>query len=140
MLHPVGTGQDQQAGHLQRQPDRPPRTLLRTILGDVLRRTRRDQHRTLAEVSQDARVSMQYLSELERGRKEASSEVLAALCEALGVDLAYLLTEISVLLAEDGARQPVVVRLRNLAEDRAAAQQPPARALGHGEILSLLAA
>ena len=140
MLHPVGTGQDQQRRHLQSQRDRPPRTLLRTILGDVLRRTRRDQHRTLAEVSQDARVSMQYLSELERGRKEASSEVLAALCEALGVDLAYLLTEISQLLAEDGAGQPAVIRLRNLAGDRAAAGQQQTRALGHGEILSLLAA
>jgi transcriptional regulator with XRE-family HTH domain len=132
MLHSVGTGQG------QRQT--PPRTLLRTILGDVLRRTRREQHRTLAEVSQDARVSMQYLSELERGRKEASSEVLAALCEALGVDLAYLLSEIGQLLAEDQAARAPVIRLRNLAEDRATIQQPPARALGPGEILSLLAA
>ncbi len=52
------------------------RPLLRTMLGDVLRRTRLEQGRTLADVARSARVSMPYLSEVERGRKEASSEVL----------------------------------------------------------------
>lgn len=140
MLHVAGTGQSHR--------DPPRRKLLRTILGEVLRRTRRAQHRTLAEVSREARVSMQYLSELERGRKEASSEVLAAVCEALGMDLAYLLTETGRQLAGDRARPGTVIRLRNLAGSQqpetlhvpGAAQQDDARALGPGEILSLLAA
>lgn len=68
-----------------------PRPLLRTMLGDVLRRTRLEQGRTLADVARAARVSMPYLSEVERGRKEASSEVLAAICESLGIDLSDLL-------------------------------------------------
>ena len=71
------------------------RPLLRTMLGDVLRRTRRAQGRTLADVSRAARVSMPYLSELERGRKEASSEVLAAICDALRIDLSDLLAEVA---------------------------------------------
>jgi transcriptional regulator with XRE-family HTH domain len=80
--------------------DRRPRPLLRTILGDVLRRTRREQGRTLADVAQVARVSMPYLSEVERGRKEASSEVLAAICDSLGIDLAELLAEVGRELAD----------------------------------------
>jgi transcriptional regulator with XRE-family HTH domain len=67
---------------------------LRVLLGHVLRRHRLAQRRTLADVARDARVSTQYLSELERGRKEASSEVLAALCRALRLDLTDLLAEL----------------------------------------------
>ena len=67
--------------------------LLRTIVGDVLRRIRLEQGRTLADVASEARVSMPYLSELERGRKEASSEILAAICAALDIDLSDLLAE-----------------------------------------------
>ena len=67
---------------------------LRVLLGHVLRRHRLAQRRTLADVARDARVSTQYLSELERGRKEASSEVLAALCRALRLDLTDLLAEV----------------------------------------------
>ena len=59
--------------------------LLREALGDSLRRTRVAQSRTLREVSNTARVSLGYLSEVERGRKEASSELLAAICDALAV-------------------------------------------------------
>jgi transcriptional regulator with XRE-family HTH domain len=70
---------------------RRPRPLLRHIVGHVLRRTRLAQGRTLASVARAARVSVPYLSELERGRKEASSEVLAAICEALGIELYDLL-------------------------------------------------
>ena len=77
-----------------------PRPLLRTILGDVLRRTRREQGRTLADVARVARVSMPYLSEVERGLKEASSEVLAAICDSLGIDLAELLAEVGRDLAD----------------------------------------
>jgi transcriptional regulator with XRE-family HTH domain len=87
---------------------RPPRPLLRRVLGDGLRRTRLEQGRTLADVAAAARVSMQYLSELERGRKEASSEILAALCEALDVDLADLLSDVRRPAVEGRDRAPVV--------------------------------
>ena len=81
------------------RPQDVPRRLLRSVLGDVLRRTRRQQRRTLADVAGAARVSIAYLSELERGRKEASSEVLAAICDALRVDLAAVLVEVGGELA-----------------------------------------
>lgn len=67
--------------------------LLREVIGDVLRRARIDQGRTLREVSDDARVSLGYLSEVERGRKEASSELLSAICGALDVPLSRVLTD-----------------------------------------------
>ncbi|MBL7501323.1 helix-turn-helix transcriptional regulator [Frankia sp. CNm7] len=69
--------------------------LLRRMIGEALRRRRQDQHRTLREVSSAARVSLGYLSEVERGQKEASSELLASICDALGVRLADLLREVS---------------------------------------------
>jgi transcriptional regulator with XRE-family HTH domain len=87
---------------------RPSRPLLRRLLGDGLRRTRLEQGRTLADVATAARVSMQYLSELERGRKEASSEILDALCDALDVDLADLLTDVRRPAVEGRDRAPVV--------------------------------
>ena len=65
--------------------------LWRNVVGDVLRRERLAQARTLKDVAEAARISMPYLSELERGRKEASSEVLAAAARALGLGLADLL-------------------------------------------------
>ena len=65
--------------------------LLRRLLGDVLRRHRIRQSRTLRDVSSAAGVSLGYLSEVERGRKEASSELLAAICDALELPLAELL-------------------------------------------------
>ncbi|GAB91965.1 helix-turn-helix domain-containing protein [Gordonia rhizosphera] len=68
--------------------------LLREALGDSLRRARTAQGRTLREVSTDARVSLGYLSEVERGQKEASSELLAAICDALDVEIADLLLDI----------------------------------------------
>ncbi len=69
--------------------------LLRQLLGDVLRRLRVRQNRTLREVSTVARVSLGYLSEVERGQKEASSELLASICGALGVPLSQVLREVS---------------------------------------------
>jgi transcriptional regulator with XRE-family HTH domain len=69
--------------------------LLRRLVGDVLRRHRQRQSRTLREVSAAAQVSLGYLSEVERGRKEASSELLASICAALGVSLADVLREVS---------------------------------------------
>src|SRR6266542_6135922 len=73
--------------------------LLRQLLGDVLRRLRLRQGRTLREVSASARVSLGYLSEVERGQKEASSELLAAICSALGVRMSDLMREVSEELA-----------------------------------------
>jgi transcriptional regulator with XRE-family HTH domain len=69
--------------------------LLRRLLGEALRRRRQEQNRTLREVSSAARVSLGYLSEVERGQKEASSELLAAICDALSVPLSDLLREVS---------------------------------------------
>lgn len=73
--------------------------LLRSLLGDVLRRRRQGQGRTLREVSARARVSLGYLSEVERGQKEASSELLASICDALGVAMSDLMREVSDSLA-----------------------------------------
>lgn len=84
--------------------------LWRHIVGDVLRRERRAQHRTLKDVADAARISMPYLSEIERGRKEASSEVLAAAAHALGLGLADLLT-----LARDELARSAGVRLAGAA-------------------------
>jgi len=64
--------------------------LLRRLVGAILREQRERQGRTLRDVAEDARVSVAYLSEVERGRKEASSEVLAAVCRALGLRLVDL--------------------------------------------------
>ena len=75
--------------------DRPARQgLWRTALGATLRAERLRQERTLTEVAARAGVSMQYLSEVERGRKEASSEVLGAVGQALGLGLRELLVEV----------------------------------------------
>jgi transcriptional regulator with XRE-family HTH domain len=73
--------------------------LLRRLLGDVLRRQRQRQGRTLREVSSSARVSLGYLSEVERGQKEASSELLSSICEALDVRMSELMREVSDELA-----------------------------------------
>lgn len=67
--------------------------LVREVIGDVLRRARTTQGRTLREVSDSARVSLGYLSEVERGRKEPSSELLNAICDALEVPLSTVLTD-----------------------------------------------
>jgi XRE family transcriptional regulator, stress-response regulator len=91
--------------------------LLRHLLGDALRRLRQRQGRTLREVSAAARVSLGYLSEVERGQKEASSELLAAICSALGAPLSQVFREVSdnFALAElqsepvlAGAREPAL--------------------------------
>jgi transcriptional regulator with XRE-family HTH domain len=73
--------------------------LLRNELGDVLRSARLHQRRTLRDVSSAARVSLGYLSEIERGHKEASSELLASICEALDMPLWATLREVADRLA-----------------------------------------
>ncbi|MEU1306698.1 helix-turn-helix domain-containing protein [Streptomyces shenzhenensis] len=70
----------------------PGEPLWRDLVGDVLRRERQAQERTLRDVAEAARISLPYLSEVERGRKEASSEVLAAAARALGLGLGDLLS------------------------------------------------
>jgi transcriptional regulator with XRE-family HTH domain len=76
--------------------------VLRHEIGDVLRDVRQRQGRTLREVSHNARVSLGYLSEVERGQKEASSELLSSICGALDVPLSLMLREVSdrVAMAE----------------------------------------
>ena len=111
------------------------RPLLRLMLGDVLRRIRLEQRRTLADVARAARVSLPYLSELERGRKEASSEVLAAVCDALRIDLSDLLAEAGRMLADGHARGTRIVRLD---DHRDRGVPPPVR--GSGDAQCLLAA
>ncbi len=73
--------------------------LLRKVIGDALRAKRLAQHRTLREVSTVANVSLGYLSEIERGHKEASSELLASICDALGSPLSEMLGEVSATFA-----------------------------------------
>ena len=72
---------------------------VREALGAVIRRRRVAQGRTLRDVAAAARVSLGYLSEIERGQKEASSELLAAICAALGVSLSEIFREVSDELA-----------------------------------------
>ena len=73
--------------------------LFRRLLGDVLRAQRMRRGMTLREVSAEARVSLGYISEIERGQKEASSELLSSLCAALDLPLSVVLREVSVLVA-----------------------------------------
>jgi len=82
--------------------------LFRRLLGDVLRSRRMQRGMTLREVSAEARVSLGYISEIERGQKEASSELLASLCAALDVPLSEVLHDVSSLVAvEEAASLPV---------------------------------
>jgi ribosome-binding protein aMBF1 (putative translation factor) len=73
--------------------------LMRDLIGATLRRARLEQGRTLREVAEDARVSLPYLSEVERGRKEPSSEVLAAITQALGLRVIDLLDSMRMEVA-----------------------------------------
>jgi transcriptional regulator with XRE-family HTH domain len=136
-------------------------TLLRTQLGNTLRGHRLRQRRTLRDVSGAARVSLGYLSEVERGQKEASSELLASICDALEVELADLLAEVSLELRGIGtapggaALRPLVPADASVDEAQPVAEQSasepvaepalalvgaPARsALRRGEAVSLAA-
>ncbi|WP_300019002.1 helix-turn-helix transcriptional regulator [Pseudonocardia sp.] len=93
---------------------------MREAIGSSLRRVRTARRRTLREVSRRARVSLGYLSEVERGRKEASSELLASICEALDIALPELLTEAAQELATAAlevvgrSRRPVGLRHTDL--------------------------
>ncbi|GIG36801.1 helix-turn-helix domain-containing protein [Cellulomonas pakistanensis] len=101
------------AAHAADAPSAPPAARpeppLRVLVGAVLRRHRERQGRTLRDVAAAARVSVPYLSEVERGRKEASSEVLGAVCRALGLRLVDLVGDAHAVLARADGR--VVVDL-----------------------------
>lgn len=84
--------------------------LLRAALGKELRAARVSQSRTLREVARDARVSLGYLSEVERGQKEASSELLAAICKALNIQLSSLLNEVTASIAKSEKATLAVVQ------------------------------
>lgn len=75
--------------------------VLRQVVGDTLRALRLRQRRTLREVSASARVSLGYLSEVERGQKEPSSELLAAIAAALDVELSELFAEVASVLRRE---------------------------------------
>src|SRR3954471_24188016 len=79
--------------------------LFRRLLGGVLRDKRTQRGLTLRELSSEARVSLGYISEIERGQKEASSELLASLCDALEVPLSDVLREVSDTVAVEEPRQ-----------------------------------
>jgi len=78
--------------------------LMREMLGASLREERVTQGRTLREISSTARVSLGYLSEVERGQKEASSELLAAICTALDVPMSQVLSTVSGKMAIEESR------------------------------------
>jgi transcriptional regulator with XRE-family HTH domain len=115
--------------------------LLRQLLGDALRHARLRQQRTLREVSAAARVSLGYLSEVERGQKEASSELLSSICDALDVRLADVLREVSDAfdLAEL-ARGPVerpMVSVREPLVVSAGRRGEPVRSAGHPPVIAV---
>ena len=101
--------------------------LLRHLLGDALRRLRLRQGRTLREVSASARVSLGYLSEVERGQKEASAELLGSICSALGTPLSQVLREVSDNFAlAELQNEPVLTGAR----DPRLSAGPPATSVG----------
>ncbi|MEU6072973.1 helix-turn-helix transcriptional regulator [Micromonospora sp. NPDC047074] len=103
-------------------------SLLRRVIGEVLRRLRLRQGRTLREVAETAGVSVPYLSEVERGRKEASSEVLAAICRSLGIHLSDLLEEARDDLRRVEPRIPAAPRHSQARLELAEAGRPDAAA------------
>ncbi|WP_433532033.1 helix-turn-helix domain-containing protein [Micromonospora sp. CA-263727] len=107
--------------------------LLRRVIGDALRARRQGQHRTLREVSSAANVSLGYLSEIERGQKEPSSELLAAICDALGARLSELLREVSDTVALAEQMPGVLVPVQDEpAESTPVTAAPVQKATGRG--------
>lgn len=88
--------------------------LLRDAVGKELRAARVAQSRTLRDVARDARVSLGYLSEVERGQKEASSELLASICNALNIQLSALLSNVTLQIAKS-EQAPLTVVTSNAA-------------------------
>jgi len=89
--------------------------VLRQVVGETLRGLRLRQRRTLREVSASARVSLGYLSEVERGQKEPSSELLAAIATALDVELSELFAEVTAILRREEKLAAVPLAVGHLA-------------------------
>ena len=115
--------------------------LFRRLLGEVLRAHRVEQGRTLRQLSADARVSLGYMSEIERGRKEASSELLAAICSALDVPLSEVLLGVADAVALEEAAmglrlskdlEPTLEPALDSARDRA--REPGLKAVDLGSV------
>jgi transcriptional regulator with XRE-family HTH domain len=90
-------------------------TAMRQLVGEVLRARRISQGLTLRDVSGKARVSLGYISEVERGQKEASSELLAALAGALEVPLSKVLLDVSALLEIEEASVEQIASISSIA-------------------------
>jgi len=90
--------------------------MLRERIGEVLREVRMRQGRTLRQISQQAQVSLGYISEIERGQKEPSSELLAAICAALDVPLSVLLLEVSSRLAAEERAEAIANTLETVGD------------------------
>lgn len=108
--------------------------VLRQVVGDTLRGVRLRQRRTLREVSGSARVSLGYLSEIERGQKEPSSELLAAICSALDVELSELFAEVSQTLRREEKLALAGNRLAQLTPSRAGTGTPQGSASGGAQV------
>ncbi|KQY44463.1 helix-turn-helix domain-containing protein [Cellulomonas sp. Root137] len=110
--------------------------LLRRLVGAILREERERQRRTLRDVAEDARVSVAYLSEVERGRKEASSEVLAAVCRALGLRLVDLVGTAHAQLALTEGRVVVDLTAPAAGRELATVTTLPTRTTGAQVLLA----
>ena len=105
--------------------------LLRRELGQVLRDRRRSLGRTLRDVSASAKVSLGYLSEVERGEKEASSELISSICAALDVPLSVVLGDVSTRVAASERMSrpvPLPVGAERVAPERVGSEREPATA------------
>ena len=103
--------------------------LFRRLLGEVLRGRRMEQGRTLRQLCADARVSLGYISEIERGQKEASSELLAAICTALDVPLSEILSEVADAVALEEAAMAIRLQPVELGSE-------PLASPGHGDVVA----
>ncbi len=108
--------------------------LFRRLLGDVLRTHRMDQGRTLRQLCADARVSLGYMSEIERGQKEASSELLAAICSALDVPLSEILSDVADAVALEEAA--MAVRLEKVEIGSKQLSAAPSRRAAGGDVVA----
>jgi len=108
----------------------------RRLLGEVLRSQRMRQGRTLRQVSADARVSLGYISEIERGQKEASSELLASICSALDVPLSEILMEVSDAAALEEAALEIASQLQRVAIGPTARSPKPQASASSGTVVA----
>jgi transcriptional regulator with XRE-family HTH domain len=108
--------------------------VFRRLLGEVLRARRMQQGRTLRQVSADARVSLGYISEIERGQKEASSELLASICAALDVPLSEILSEVSDAVALEEAA--LAMQLEKISVDTTSLRGPQAEGPRSGDVVA----